>query len=64
MQRAKFGLIAIEAREHLERLRAQWEIMQKIERGINERNGLPRISDVDNVNGKALPKTFNIYLRD
>ena len=29
-QRAKFGVIAIEASEHLERLKAQWEENAKI----------------------------------
>jgi hypothetical protein len=29
-QRAKFGVFAIEAREHLERLKAQWEENAKV----------------------------------
>ena len=32
-QRAKFGFIAIEAREHLERLMAQWEENAKDRKG-------------------------------
>jgi hypothetical protein len=32
-QRAKFGVIAIEAREHLERLKAQWEENAKGRKG-------------------------------
>ncbi len=32
-QRAKFGVIAIEAREHLERLKAQWEENAKVGKG-------------------------------
>jgi hypothetical protein len=33
MQKAKFGLNAIEAREHLERLKAQWENNAKDRKG-------------------------------
>jgi hypothetical protein len=32
-QRAKFGVIAIEAREHLERLKSQWEEKAKVGKG-------------------------------
>jgi hypothetical protein len=32
-QRAKFGVIAIEAKEHLERLKAQWEENAKVGKG-------------------------------